>query len=177
MPLAPPTATQRSLARMLATFVLSFFLLQLSWNLSRGSPLERWVLERATVATSATLINTLTPQQHALGRGASVAGRDAAINIRKGCEGTEILFLLLAALIAHPFSWRRRLVGVVAGTLLVFLLNQARLLALFYSLGQDPALFDTLHGLLAPLLLIACTLGFFVFMLEWERRAHGAAPR
>jgi exosortase/archaeosortase family protein len=115
------------------------------------------------------LINTLTPQVAAAARGPSILASDGGINVRNGCEGTEILFLLVAALLAYPFSWRLRLVGAVAGAAYVFLINQVRLLALFYSIRSDRALFNQLHGVIAPLVLILCTLAFFIALRSWDR--------
>jgi exosortase family protein XrtM len=149
---------------------LSFFGLQLGWSLARGTSLERWIIDFATVRTSVTLINTLTPQAAAAARGPSILSADGGINVRNGCEGTELLFLLVAALLAYPFSWRMRLFGVVAGAAYVFLINQARLLALFYSIRNNPALFNQLHGVIAPLVLIVCMLVFFIALRNWEQR-------
>lgn len=158
----------------LVIFVLSFFALQLGWNQARGTRLERWVIDDATVHTSVALINVLTPRVAATARGPSVLAAGGGINVRNGCEGTEVVFLLLAGLLAHPFSWRARALGLLGGVALIFLANQVRLLTLFYSVRNDPALFADLHGLITPLLLVACTLGFFVALLGWDlrRTAH-----
>jgi len=162
--------------RALLTFLLCFFLLQLLWDHARGTPLERWFIERATAGTSAALINLLTPQELAVARGSSIVGRDGAINIRRGCEGIEALFLLIAACMAYPFAAPLRLAGIAAGSVLVFVVNQARLLTLYYSVRRAPALFDSIHGLIAPLVLIVCTVSFFIMMLEWDRRVRSTAP-
>lgn len=160
----------RPLWRSLAIFALSFFALQFGWSQARGTRLERWVIDGATVQTSVALVNVLTPQVAATARGPNVWAAGGGINVRNGCEGTEVLFLLLAGLLAHPFSWRARVLGLLGGSALIFLANQARLLALFYSVRNDPALFAYLHGLVTPLLLVACTLGFFIALLGWDLR-------
>jgi exosortase/archaeosortase family protein len=46
------------------------------------------------------------------------------INVMKGCEGTEIMFMLVAAFSAVVMPWRRRLAGLGIGILMVFCLNQ-----------------------------------------------------
>jgi exosortase/archaeosortase family protein len=175
MPTPYKHRTALPLWRPLAVFLLSFFLLQLGWNHARGSQLERWVIDYATVHTSVVLINTLTPQVAAAARGPSIYARDGGINVRNGCEGTEILFLLVAALLAYPFSWRLRLVGAVAGAAYVFVINQVRLLALFYSFRSDRILFDQLHGVVAPFVLILCTLLFFIALRSLDRQPRADA--
>jgi exosortase/archaeosortase family protein len=167
---SPNRRDLRPLWQSLAIFLLSFFVLQFGWNQARGTRLEHWVIDCATVRTSVALINTLTPKAAAVARGPSILAPDGGINVRNGCEGTEVLFLLVAALLAYPFSWRLRLVGTVAGAAYVFLVNQLRLLALFYSIRNDRFIFNQLHGLIAPFLLIACTLLFFVALRSWDRR-------
>ena len=84
-----------------------------------------------------------------------------------------MLFLLIAAFASAQLPWRARLGGLLAGTLLVFVLNQGRILALFYAYRSDKALFDLLHGTVAPLLLIALSSLFFLF---WLARYGAAAP-
>jgi len=159
----------RRLWAALAIFLLSFFALQLGWSQARGTPLERWVIDGATVRTSVALINTLTPGAAAVARGATIAAPDGGITVRNGCEGTEVLFLLVAALAAYPFSWRLRLVGAIGGAVYVFLINQIRLVSLFYAIRNDRTLFNQLHGVVAPLLLVLCTLVFFAALRGWDR--------
>ena len=170
MPTSYKHRAVRPFWQALAVFLLSFFALQLAWNHAHGTRLEHWIIDCATVRTSVALINRLTPQAAAVARGPSILAPDGGINVRNGCEGTEILFLLMAALVAYPFSWRMRLAGMAAGAVYVFLINQVRLLALFYSLRNDRTLFDQLHGTVAPLLLILCTLIFFVALRNWSLR-------
>lgn len=157
----------------MAVFLLTFLALQIGWAQARGTALERWVIDCATVRTSVALINTLTPQAAAVAHGPSILATQGGINVRNGCEGTEVLFLLLAALMAYPFSWTLRLVGAVAGSVYVFLINQVRLLSLFYAIRNDPPLFDQLHAVVAPLALILLTLIFFVALRSFARPRGG----
>jgi exosortase/archaeosortase family protein len=161
--------------RLVGTFLVCFFLLQLLWNCARGTWIEHWVIDRATVRTSASLVNAFTPQQQAVARGSTLVGRDGTITVRRGCEGTETLFLLIAALLAYPLSRPVLLIGLAGGLGLVFALNQVRLLALYYALHRHPLLFGELHGLVMPLMLIAFTAAFFVALLGWDRQRSARA--
>lgn len=175
IPIPDKRPTARRLWPSLAIFLLTFFALQLGWSRARGTALEYWVIDSATVLTTVALINTFTPQAAAVARGPSILAPDGGINVRNGCEGTEVLFLLMAALAAYPFSWRRRMVGIVAGTAYVFVINQLRLLSLFYAIRDDRPLFDQLHGVVAPLALILLTLLFFVALRGWDLSRQGKA--
>ncbi|WP_290906022.1 exosortase/archaeosortase family protein [Aquabacterium sp.] len=159
--------------RVALVFLLALAALQGGWSALRGSAAERAVIDQATVGTAVALVNRLTPEVAAQAKGSRIQAAGGGINVLNGCEGTEVLFLLWAALLAAPLSWRWRLQGALLGALWVFALNQLRLLALFYSYRDDRPLFNLLHGLVAPGLLVAATLLF----VAWVYRRHDASQR
>lgn len=148
--------------------------LQWAWLQARDTPLERLVIHQLTVGSAVAMINGLTPEAQARGAAASIRAAGGGINIRNGCEGTEIWFLLVAAIAGFPAGWRARLLGMLAGAVVVFVLNQARVLGLFYGLRHDRDLFDLLHTLIAPLCMVAGALLFFLAWVAWSGRQ--AAP-
>jgi exosortase/archaeosortase family protein len=164
-------AEGRSLGRVLLTFLLIYITLQCAWNEARGTAIERWIIDDITVVSTVTLINAVTPGVAAVARGPRIAATGGSLNVRSGCEGTETLFPLFAALLAVPLSWRVRLLGASLGVLLIFALNQARLLALFYSARNNPALFASLHGVVGPLLLMFGALTLFLSLLPRADRS------
>jgi len=103
-------------------------------------------------------------------RGTWVEHLVIGITVLKGCEGTEVMFMLTAAFAAVVMPWRRRLIGLGLGILLVFGLNQIRLVALFYAFRADPSLFDLLHGILAP---IALVIAVALYVMYWMGYAAG----
>lgn len=158
-------ARRRAPGRVLLIFLAVFFSLQYVWEMSRGTVIERVFIDQLTVRPAAWMIDLLWPafQVHAEGhRLVASAGR---LNILNGCEGLETLFLLAAAFIAYPFAWRTRLFGLVAGALLVFALNQARIVVLWHAFLHDRAWFGILHGTVLPVLLVAASLIFFLAFL------------
>jgi exosortase/archaeosortase family protein len=167
----------RTLWQMLAGFLLGYFLMQWAWDECRNTAVERAIIEGATVRTGAALINLLTPDVRAIARGPRILAAGGGINVRSGCEGTELLFPLFAALAAFRFSWRARLLGIAAGTLLVFVLNQVRLLALFYSWRNNLTLFGELHAFIGPLAMVMFMVVFWVLLLRWDRHWQAGAVR
>jgi exosortase/archaeosortase family protein len=167
---------QPGLWRSVLVFALVTALLQCGWKQVRGTAVERAVIDVATVQTSAALIRQLTPEVQAQAQGSRIRAPGGGINILNGCEGTEALFLLIAAMAAHRATWRQRAVGLLAGTVAVFGLNQLRVLALFYSYRSDRALFDQLHGLVTPLLLICSAVALFAAWADWARRGAASVP-
>lgn len=170
----PPTRPARApIWRVGLVFLLALLALQAGWSALRGSAAERAVIDQATVGTAVALVRRLTPEVDAQARGARIQAPGGGINVLNGCEGTEVLFLLWAALLAAPLSWRWRLQGALLGLVWVFALNQLRLLALFYSYRDNREVFNLLHGLVAPGVLVAATLLF----VAWVYRRHDAGMR
>ena len=149
-----PNAAPRTPWIQVGVFIAAFLLLQSGWSLARGTVLERVAINDATVVPAAWLVNQLTPGVHAVAVQSSVRALGGGINVLNGCEGVEVLFLLIAALLIAPITPRRRAYGLVAGALFVWLLNQGRILVLFYANRSDKELFSLLHGTVAPLVMI-----------------------
>ena len=146
-------------------FLSVFLLLQAGYSACRGTWVEYLVVGDLTVKTTATLIRTLTPEVdvHALGN--QLAAPGGGIRVMKGCEGTEVMFMLVAAFAAVALPWRRRLLGLGLGILLAFGLNQLRLLALFYAFRSDPPLFSLLHGTVAPIVMVVVLALYALFWI------------
>lgn len=145
-------------------FLAVFFVLQMSYDACRGSDFEYFILGDLTVAPTAAVINLLTPAVHVKALGNQLIAPGGGITVLKGCEGTEIMFMLMAAFAAVVMPWRRRLSGLGLGILLVFCLNQVRLVSLFYVYRNEPSLFNLLHGTVAPIVLILCVA---LYALYW----------
>ena len=92
----------------------------------------------------------------------------ASLNVLKGCEGTEVLLMLYAAIIAmwRPIKWT--LIGILLGTLVVFVLNQIRILVLFTVVAFEKQYFELVHGFAAPLVIVALVSLFFLGWLNWS---------
>jgi exosortase/archaeosortase family protein len=165
----PGPAPQRpSLGAFVAravAFVAVFMLLQAGWEAARGTWLEKLWVQELTVRSATGLINTLTPAVGAVAQGARIVAPGGGLNVLFGCEGTDVVFLLVSAFTVFALPWRLRLLGVASGLVLVFVLNQARIVGLFYAFRQDRALFELMHAAGAPLLMVAlCGLFFHAWL-------------
>lgn len=155
-------------------FVLAFLALQALWGQAKGTALERLWIDTATVKTAVALIGFVSPELRATAQGSRIKAPGGGINVLNGCEGTDILFLLAAAFLAFPMPWRSRLAGLGLGVVLVYLLNEARILALFYAYRSDRELFDLLHTVVAPIVLIAAAAAYFHAWVYRQRLAEAA---
>lgn len=163
----------RTLLLRAAAFLLVFMLLQAGWEAARNSWLEKLWVHDLTVRTATATINQITPDVAAVAKGSRIVAPGGGLNVLFGCEGTDVVFLLTAAFVAFPLPWRSRLLGLLTGLLLVFVLNQARIVGLFYAFRNDRSLFELMHSAGAPLLMVACC---GLFFHAWLQRGGGAAP-
>jgi exosortase/archaeosortase family protein len=83
------------------------------------------------------------------------------------------VFLLLAAIVAFPAPFRKKLWGMVLGLACLVVANYARVVSLWFIGVHWPTGFDAAHFSVWPLLLICCAMGLF---LRWLRYAADA-PR
>ena len=155
-------AARRRPLRLLLLFLAVFFSMQYAWEMSRGTGLESLVIHDFTARPAAWIIDAIWPETGVEARAHRLVSPRGRLNILNGCEGLETLFLLSAAFLAYPFAWPARLLGLGLGVLLVFVLNQARIVALWHAFLHDRALFGVLHGTVLPLALVAVCLVFFM---------------
>ncbi|MHB1186969.1 exosortase/archaeosortase family protein [Thiobacillus sp.] len=155
----------------LALFIGVFAVLQWAWGEARDTWVERLVIHEATVKPAAAMVQAMTPEANARPVAASIKAPGGGLNILNGCEGTEVMFLLIAAFAAVRMDWRQRLIGLALGLVLIFALNQARILALFYAFRNERSLFDLLHTTVLPAVLIAAVALYFYAVLHRSRLA------
>jgi len=142
-------------------FVAIFCIMQLGWQALGGTWVQRLVVDDVTVGSASALVNAVTPEVHARAAGTAVHAPGGGLNIINGCDGTETWFLLCAAFAVVPLTTRARSIGLLLGTLVVFGVNELRILALFYANRSDPDLFNLLHAVLGPIAVILAVAGFF----------------
>ena len=165
-----PAGTGRPTWRRLALFLLLFgaFYAALAQSWEHG--LGQWIIDDATVAPAAWAARLLSGDPTVVAEGSHLRSAQASINVLFGCEGSDVLMLLAAALLVTPVAWRKRFLGVLAGMACVFLLNQARVLALFFCLRAHNGWFGSVHGLVAPLAMVVLVVAFFLAWMRWAQR-------
>ena len=88
------------------------------------------------------------------------------MSIEAGCNGVEATIVLVAAILAFPAPWKRKLLGLSIGIAAVQGLNIIRVISLFY-LGQwSLDAFDFAHQYLWQALIM---LDVLIVWLLWVR--------
>lgn len=155
-------------------FLLLFAILMGGFEASRGSVLERFLVEDLILAPTVGLINAVTPNEHARQRDRTIESAGSRLHVTRGCEGIEMFLMLIAAMAAFPSRLKHRLQGLAMGALIAYLLSIARLMALHYILRYSPTAWNALHGLVLPLGPIV-VMG--IFFMRWSNAAAPAPAR
>lgn len=152
------------LAGRALTFLALFAALDLAYLALKESWLKPLVIDLLTVRPAAWLADALLAAPVQADRHLLIAG-GWRISVLNGCEGVDAMLMLLAAVVVAPAGWRDKLWGAGIGLPLVYLANQARIVALVWARLDVPAAFALGHGLLGPL---AVTAAAGLYFLWWS---------
>lgn len=93
-----------------------------------------------------------------------------SIAIVKSCDAMEANILFVAAVLAFPARWGRKVAAAFAGLALLILANVIRLLSLYYVGKLIPTAFDVFHVEVWPLLMIVFAVVDFLAWVSWMKR-------
>ena len=150
-------------------FLAIIFVLMAAYYMLPTAIIEGVVVRFFAVVPSGIILDWLTPDHDVATEHTRIISSIARINVLKGCEGTEVLLILYAAMIAVLRPLRLTVMGILMGTALVFVLNQLRIIALFFIAAYQRELFELVHGFLAPIIIVAITGVFFLLWLKWTQ--------
>lgn len=145
-------------------FLALFAALDLAYLALKEPWLKPLVIDLLTVRPAAWLADALLAAPVHADRHLLIAG-GWRISVLNGCEGVDAMLMLLAAVVVAPAGWRDKLWGAGLGLPLVYLANQARIVALVWTRLDVPAAFALGHGLLGPL---AVTAAAGLYFLWWS---------
>jgi exosortase H (IPTLxxWG-CTERM-specific) len=164
------------MGRFLAIFsaiVLALFTLELT------PPAQEWVVNPWTTALAKVVATLLTTVDHdVLANGRMLMNMTTAqgVVIEPGCNGVEATILILAAILAFPAPWKKRLAGLAAGLVAVQGLNIVRLVSLYYLVQWNKPVFEWTHLYLWQPLIMVDVLIVWLVWLRWISRDRKAEP-
>jgi exosortase H (IPTLxxWG-CTERM-specific) len=130
-----------------------------------------WTTALATI--SADIVKLFDGQVIAHGKILQSARNGFAVSIEAGCNGVEATIVLVAAILAFPAPWKRKLAGLAIGVVAVQGLNIVRVISLFY-LGQwSMDVFEWAHLYVWQALIM---LDVLIVWLLWVRTLPRSAP-
>ena len=125
-------------------------------------------VQRADVGFSRLLVNISHRVIVWCGGHASVDGAvlrtpkgDFAVEMQDGCNGATVTILLCSAMLAFPAGWKRKIIGLACGGLIIQSLNIVRFISLYYLGQYSDFWFDFAHSYLWESLLVLDTMVVF----------------
>jgi exosortase/archaeosortase family protein len=90
-----------------------------------------------------------------------------SISLIKGCEALEPTCFFIIGILAFKASICRKLIGIVAGTFLLFILNLLRIVSLFYFGRSFQGIVHEIHIYIWPAVYIFLTILIWIIWLKW----------
>ena len=116
---------------------------------------------------AADIINAISHDAQASVDGHRLISPRATLEVVRGCDGSGLLFLLSAAILAFSSSWRPKLWGLLAAAALVYVANELRVISLYFVLVNRPAWFMPLHVSVFPLAILALGAMLYLWWMHW----------
>ena len=92
-----------------------------------------------------------------------------SLDVRFGCNGLEAVMIYSVAVLAFPATWRKKVYGIVAGFLIIQVINILRIVGLAYAGVYYQNIFHYIHIYVAQGIMIAIALGTFFLYLAFTK--------
>jgi exosortase/archaeosortase family protein len=127
---------------------------------------------QSVVIISAKLANMLgIPAQY---HGSIIILPSVSLDVQFGCNGLEAVMIYSVAVLAYPSGLVKKLLGIIAGFVILQAVNIIRIVFLIYSSMHFKKLFEFIHIYLAQGVMIALSLGIFFLYLNYTRNVKSA---
>jgi exosortase H (IPTLxxWG-CTERM-specific) len=92
-----------------------------------------------------------------------------SLDVRFGCNGLEAVMIYSVAVLAFPAMWRKKVYGIIAGFLIIQVINIVRIVGLAYAGVYFQNIFHYIHIYVAQGIMIAIALGTFFLYLAFTK--------
>lgn len=104
--------------------------------------------------------------------GKSIHSPRFSVSIIRGCDAVEAIALYVCAVLAFPLPFLKKLPGMIAGTLLLSILNLVRIVSLFLIGVYYPRIFALTHIDIWQALFIFFAVLLWILWLLWATRSQ-----
>jgi len=129
---------------------------------------------RLNARASAAILNVFG--EGASASGTSVASPRYSVDIRHGCDAIAPSALFISAVLAFPAGMWSKLPGLLAGTLVLAVINLVRIVTLFYTGIYKPSWFETMHVDVWQPVFILLSLVLWVLWALWSTPSRTTHP-
>ena len=104
--------------------------------------------------------------------GSSIHSPRLTATIIRGCDAVEAIALYVCAVLAFPLPFLKKLLGIIAGTLVLLILNLIRIVSLFLIGAYSAKIFDLMHIDVWQALFIFFAVLLWIVWLLWATRSQ-----
>jgi exosortase H (IPTLxxWG-CTERM-specific) len=130
---------------------------------------------QAIVAITARILSVLGIASAC--RGSIIELFSISLDVKFGCNGLEAVMIYSVAVIAFPTKWKKKLIGIAAGFVVIQIVNILRIVGLAYSGIHARNLFEYIHTYIAQGMMIAISLGVFFIYLNYVKLTGKVVPQ
>jgi exosortase family protein XrtF len=137
--------------KLIQNFVIKAGLLYAAWLVAEHqgwtTPLHQWLTEVTTVASTAVLRWWEPTATYSMQNSICYIslGSSTVLHINSPCNGLTIILLYIGFLVAYPGRWLTKVVFMVLGSVVVYVLNIGRVVALTLNYAYAKNSFDFNH--------------------------------
>lgn len=103
----------------------------------------------------------------ATAHGRAVSSPSASLSIERGCDAIHPAILFIAATLALPAAWRRKMLGILLGAAFLTMLNLVRIVTLYFVMKHYPRAFEAVHVEVWQAAFIALTVVCWILWAAW----------
>jgi exosortase H (IPTLxxWG-CTERM-specific) len=108
--------------------------------------------------------------QRTIAMDSAISSNRFSIRIDWGCDGSEPLALFVAAVLAFPAPFRRKIPGILLGTAILAVANLARVVSLFLAGVYFPNAFEWMHVEAWPAIFILLAVVLWAIWIQWAMK-------
>lgn len=124
---------------------------------------------------SAVFLNVFN--EGATATGDVVSSSRFSVTIRHGCDAIEPSALFIAAVLAFPARFWKKIPGLIVGTLVLAFINLVRIITLFYTGIHYPRFFEFMHEDFWQSFFVLLALMLWVIWAWWATRSAKAKSK
>ncbi|MGA2242545.1 MAG: exosortase H [Verrucomicrobiota bacterium] len=110
--------------------------------------------------------------QHTSAKEATIASARFSLGIAPSCDGSEVLAIFGAAVLAFPAPFRRKIPGILLGAVILAAVNFIRIVSLFLVGVYFHNAFDRMHVEVWPAIFILAAIVLWAVWIQWALKAH-----
>ena len=102
----------------------------------------------------------------------TISSPDFSVRVAPECSGIEPIALFVCAVLAFPAAFKRKVPGIIAGSLLLAAINFVRIISLFLIGVYFPSALNIMHLDVWQALFILLAVVFWILWLQWTKQTQ-----